>query len=172
SALRCHALGKQLYCWITHHRTDRLLRDLRRKVQRRNAIAVFSLYPQQFAARCQKMNLCCFLKETFCEGSNRFDQVLTAIEDDEELLRTDHVQQFGGCILHLQGKPQRGSDGSRNVTRISQASQVNKMDPIERLRHPVSDGDSNGRLPDPAGTEQGDEPIISNPILDIVENRL
>jgi hypothetical protein len=46
------------------------------------------------------------------------------------------------------------------------------MDPIERFRHPVSDGDSNGRLPDPAGTEQGDEPIISNPILDIVENRL
>jgi hypothetical protein len=57
------------------------------------------------------------------------------------------------------------------MTRISQASEVDKMDPTELLGHRVTDGDSNGRLPDPTGTEQSDEPVISNPILDIVEHR-
>src|ERR1700726_2365462 len=165
-------LHKQLYRRIAQHRVC-LLPGVWRKIERENAIAIFSLHSQQFAPRRQDVNLGRFLEEAVCERSNRVDQVLTAIEDDEQLFRTDRVQQLGSCVPRFQGKPQRSSDSSRNLTRISQASQVNKMDStVELLRHRMTGGDSNGRLPDSTGTEQSDEPIISNPILDIVENRV
>src|SRR4030088_1867517 len=125
---RRDSLHKQLYRRIAQHRVCRL-QGVWWKIEGENAIAIFSLHPQQFATRRQDVHLSRFLKEALCERRDRVDQVLTAIEDDEQLFRTDRVQQLGSCILRFQGKPQRGSDSNRNMMRVSQASQVNKMDP-------------------------------------------
>jgi hypothetical protein len=136
------------------------------KTERETAIAMFPTHSQQFAARRQHVNLGGFLGQALCEWGDCVDQMLTTVKNDEQLFGADRVKQLGGCVHRFQGKPQRGPDSSRNVTRVCQVSQVDKMDRAELLRHGVTDGDRNGRLANSTGTN------MANPILDVVENRV
>ena len=55
---------------------------------------MLALYFQQFATRGQKIDLLGFLVELLGKQRDRLDHVLTAIENDKKLSRTNEVDQF------------------------------------------------------------------------------
>src|SRR5258705_5201403 len=89
---------------------------------------MLALYFQQFATRGQKIDLLGFLVELLGKQRDRLDHVLTAIENDKKLSRTNEVDQLQAGIFRFESKSQRCRDGPRNKARIGKALQVNKMD--------------------------------------------
>ena len=97
-----HALDKELHRRIAKHGIRRLLRIGWRKIEGKDAAAMFALYLQQFTTRGQKMDLLGFLEELLGQRSDRLDHVLTAIENDKQLSRTDEIDQFQAGIVRFQ----------------------------------------------------------------------
>src|ERR1700730_908123 len=116
---------------------------------------MLALYFQQFATRGQKIDLLRFLVELLGDQSDRLDHVLAAIENDEKLSRTNEVDQFQAGIFRFECKSQGCRDSPRNMARIGEAFQVNKIDfPAKLLGGGAANSESNGRLADAAGAKQ------------------
>src|SRR5882757_3907283 len=108
------------------------------------------------------MDLRCFLVELLGHRSDRLDHVLTAIENDKKLSRTNEVDQLQTGVFRFECKSQGCRDSPRNMPRIGKAFQVNKMDIAAKLLGSgAADSQGNGRLADAAGAEQCHEPLIS-----------
>ena len=123
---------------------------------------MLALYFQQFATRGQKMDLLRFLVQLLGNQGDRIDHVLTTIENDKKLLRTNEVDQLQAGIFRFECESQRCRDDPRNMQRIGKALQVNKMDfPAKRLRNGVANSQGNSRLANAAGAEQRYEPLFS-----------
>src|SRR5882757_6398061 len=128
-------------------------------------------YFEQFATRSQKMDLLRFLVELLGKQRDRFDHVLTAIENDKKLLRANEVDQFRAGIFRFECKSQGCRDGAGNVPRIGKALQVNKMDfPGKLVGNDAGNGQGNGRLANTAGAEQCYEPLVSKLVADLADN--
>jgi len=70
-------------------------------------------------------------------------------------LERTRVDQFQACIFRFECKSQGCRDSSRNVPRIGEAFQVNKIDfPTKLLGSGAANSQGNGRLADAAGAEQ------------------
>src|SRR3981189_3952726 len=118
-------------------------------------------YFQQFATRGQKMDLLRFLVELLGKQRDRLDHVLTAIENDKKLSRTNEVDQLQAGIFRFECKSQGCRDSPRNMPRIGKAFQVNKMDfTAKLLGNGVANSGGNGRLANAAGAEQCYKPPI------------
>src|SRR6478672_7054715 len=89
---------------------------------------MLALHFQQFATRGQKMDLRRFLVELLGKQGDRLDHVLTTIENDKQLSRTNEVDQLQPGIFRFECKSQGCRDGPRNMARIGEAFQVNKID--------------------------------------------
>src|SRR6266852_7996509 len=89
---------------------------------------MLALYFQQFATRGQKIDLLRFLVELLGKQRDRLDHVLTAIENDKKLLRTNEVDQLQAGIFRFECKSQGCRNSPRNKARIGKALQVDKMD--------------------------------------------
>ena len=128
---------------------------------------------QRFAARGQKIDLLRFLVELLGKQRDRLDHVLTAIENDKKLSRTNEVDQLQAGVFRFECKSQGCRDSRRNVAPIGKAFQVGKIDiPAEFLGSGTADGQGNGRLANAAGAEQCHEPFSSKLVVDRADHRL
>src|SRR5216683_3655692 len=129
-------------------------------------------YFQQFATRGQKIDLLRFLVELLSKQRDRLDHMLTAIENDKKLSRTNEVDQLQAGIFRFEGKSQRCRDSPRNMARIGKALQVNKMDfPAKLLGSGAANSQGNGCLANAAGAEQCHEPFISKLVANLADHR-
>src|SRR5260221_7284438 len=137
----------------------------------KNPTTMLTPHFQQFATRGQKMALLRFLVQLLGNEGDRLDHVLTAIENDQKLLRTNEVDQFQTGIFRFQRKSQRCRDSPRNMPRIGKAFQVDKMDfPIKLFGNGAANSQGNGRLADAAGAEQCYEPLFSQLVADLADD--
>src|SRR5712675_2870370 len=133
---------------------------------------MLALYFQQFATRGQKIDLLGFLVELLGKQRDRLDHVLTAIENDKKLSRTNEVDQFQAGIFRFECKSQGCRDSPRDLPRIGKAFQVSKMDfPAKLLGSGAANSQGNGRLANAAGAEQGYEPLISKLVANLADDR-
>src|ERR1700738_1767242 len=114
-----------------------------------------------------------FLVELLGHRSDRLDHMLTAIENDKKLSRTNEVDQLQACIFRFECESQGCRDSPRNITRIGEAFQVNKIDFAAKLfGGGAANSAGNGRLANAAGAKQRYEPPISKPVANLPEQRL
>src|SRR5882672_2605371 len=133
---------------------------------------MLALYFQQFATRGQKINLLGFSVQLLGKQRDGLDHVLTAIENDKKLSRTNEVDQLEAGILRFKSKSQGCSDSFRNLTLIGEALQLNKMDfPAKLPGSGAANSQGDGRLANTAGAEQCYEPLISKLAADPVYSR-
>src|SRR6266702_4980448 len=113
------------------------------------------------------------LKELFGDRGDGFNHVLAIIEDDEQLSRTDEIDEFHARRVRLQHKSEGRPDGSHNMIRIGEASEVDEVDiSAEFFGNGVARSDGDGRLADSTGAKQGDEAFGSQSVHDLAEHRL
>src|SRR5258705_13241066 len=93
-----------------------------------NPATMLALYFQRFATRGQNIDLLRFLVELLGERGDRLDHMLTAIENDKELSRTNEVDQLQAGIFRFECKSQGCRNSPRTMARIGEAFQVNKID--------------------------------------------
>src|SRR5882672_6372394 len=116
---------------------------------------MLALYFQWFATRGQKMDLLRFLVQLLGNQGDCVDHMLTAVENDKKLLRTNEVDQLQIGIFRFECKSQVGRDSLRNMPSIGHASQVNKIDiPAKLIGNGAANSQGNGRLANAPGTEQ------------------
>src|ERR1700749_2116001 len=108
------------------------------------------------------------LVESLGKRGDCVDHVLTTIENDKKLSRTNEVDQFQHGIFRFECKSQGCRDGPRNKPRIGDAFQVDKMDlPANLVSTGAANGQGNGGLADAAGAEQRYEPLISKLVANL-----
>src|ERR1700736_2123875 len=133
---------------------------------------MLTLYFQQFSTRGQNMDLFRLPVELLGKRSDGLDHMLTAIENDKKLSRTNEVDQLQVGIFRFEYKSQGCRDSPRNMPRIGKAFQVNKMDiPAKLLGSGAANSQGNGRLANAAGAEQGYEPLISKLVANLADHR-
>src|ERR1700704_5583226 len=133
---------------------------------------MLTLYFQQFATRGQNMDLFRLPVELLGKRGDRLDHMLTAIENDKKLSRTNEVDQLEAGVFRFECKSEGCRDSPRNMMRVGQASQVNKMDfPAKLLGNGAANGQGNGRLANAAGAEQCYEPLVSKLVTDLADGR-
>src|SRR5580704_4239738 len=133
---------------------------------------MLTLYFQQFSTRGQNMDLFRLLVELLGKQSDRLDHMLTAIENDKKLSRTNEFDQLDAGIFRLEWKSQGCRDGPRNIARIGEAFQVYEIDfPAKLLGSGAANSQGNGRLANAAGAEQCYEPLVSKLVVDLPDRR-
>src|SRR6266699_4471281 len=133
---------------------------------------MLTLYFQRFATRGQKIDLLRFPVELLRNQSDRLDHVLTAVENDKKLSRTNEVDQLQAGFFRFECKSHGCRDSSRNVPRIGKAFQVDKMDfAAKLLGNGAANSQGNGRLANAAGAEQCHEPLISKLVANLADDR-
>src|SRR5258706_13615462 len=139
---------------------------------RPNPATMLALNFQQFATRGQKIDLLRFLVELLGKQRDRLDHVLTAIENDKKLSRTNEVDQLQAGIFRFECKSQGCRDSPRNMARIGEAFQVNKMDfPAKLLGSGAANSQGDDSLANTAGAEQRYEPLISKFVANLSDDR-
>src|SRR5258705_4224508 len=133
---------------------------------------MLTLYFQQFSTRGQNMDLFRLPVELLGKRGDRLDHMLTAIENDKKLLRTNEVDQLQAEVFRFERNSQGCRDNPRNMARIGKAFQVNKIDfPAKLLGSGAANSQGNGRLADAAGAEQCHEPLISKLVANLADHR-
>src|SRR6266567_1743074 len=123
---------------------------------------MLALYFQQFSTRGQNMDLFRLPVELLGKRGDRLDYMLTAIENDKKLSRTNEVDQLQAGVFRFECKSQGCSDSPRNMARIGEAFEVYEIDcPAKLLGSGAADSQGNGRLANAAGAEQCYEPLVS-----------
>ncbi|MGY4310738.1 hypothetical protein ACVWW1_000041 [Bradyrhizobium sp. JR3.5] len=147
-----------------------LLGAIRWNIEGKNPAAVLAFDLEQFAARGQEMDMLCSLVQLLGNQCDRLDHVLTAVENDQKLLRTNEVDQLQTGIFRFECKSQRCRDGPRYMPRIGQAFQVDKMHlAVKLLGNRAADSQRNGRFADAAWAEQCYEPCFPQLVADLTD---
>src|ERR1700722_7101381 len=134
---------------------------------------MFALYFQQFPTCGEKMDLSSCLKELLGDRRGCLYHMFAVIEDDEELSRTNEIGELQACFIRFQRKSHGRCDGLNDKIRISNASQVDKIDRSPKPRGQGKAGShSNGGLPDAAWAKKGDEPLLANALLHFAKNEV
>src|SRR6266852_6467296 len=133
---------------------------------------MLTLYFQRFSTRGQNMDLFRLPVELLGKRGDRLDYMLTAIENDKKLSRTNEVDQLQAGVFRFECKSQGRRDSPRNMARIGKAFQVDKTDfPAKLLGSGAANSQGNGRLANAAGAEQGYEPLILKLVADLADDR-
>src|SRR6266852_1433193 len=133
---------------------------------------MLTLYFQQFSTRGQNMDLFRLPVELLGKRGDRLDYMLTAIENDKKLSRTNEVDQLQAGVFRFECNSQGCRDSPRNMARIGKAFQVNKMDiPAKFLGSGAANSQGNGRLANAAGAEQCHEPFVSKLVANLADHR-
>src|ERR1700722_4191164 len=133
---------------------------------------MLTLYFQQFSTRGQHMDLFRLPVELLGKRGDRLDHMLTAIENDKKLSRTNEVDQLQARVFRFEYKSQGCRDSPRNMARIGKAFQVNKRNfPAKLLGSGAANSQGNGRLANAAGAEQCNEPLISKFVANLADHR-
>ena len=94
---------------------------------------MLTLYVQRFSTRGQNVDLFRLPIELLGERGDPLDHMLTAIEDDKKLSRTNEVDQLQARVFRFECNSQGCRDSPRNLVRIGKAFQVNKIDFAAKL---------------------------------------
>src|SRR5258705_13977172 len=132
---------------------------------------MLTLYFQQFATRGQNMDLFRLPVELLGKRGDRLDHMLTAIENDKKLSRTNEVDQLQAGVFRFEGKSEGCRDSPRNMARIGEAFQIYEIDFPSKLLGSGANSQCNGRLANAAGTEQCYEPFISKLVANLADHR-
>src|SRR6266481_6092255 len=133
---------------------------------------MFTLYFQQFSTRGQNVDLFRLPVELLGKRGDHPDHMLTAVENDKKLSRTNEVDQLQAGIVRFECNSQGCRNSPRNMARIGEAFQVNKIDfPAELLGSGAANSQGNGRLADAARAEQCYEPLISKLVANLADDR-
>src|ERR1700733_14147871 len=133
---------------------------------------MLTLYFQQFSTRGQNMDLFRLPVELLGKRGDRLDHMLTAIENDKKLSRTNEVDQLQAGVFRFECKSQGCRDSRRNMARIGKAFQVNEIDfPAKLLGSGAADSQGDGRLANAAGAEQGNESFFSKLVANLADRR-
>src|SRR6476661_5428251 len=133
---------------------------------------MLTLYFQQFSTRGQNMDLFRLPVELLGKRGDRLDHMLTAIENDQKLPRTNEVDQLQAGIFRFECNAQGCRDSPRDMTRIGETFQVNKVDfPAKLFGDGPANSPGNGRLANAARAEQGYEPLISKLVANVPDDR-
>src|ERR1700704_4682997 len=133
---------------------------------------MLTLYFQQFATRGQNMDLFRLPVELLGKRGDRLDHMLTAIENDKKLSRTNEVDQLQAGVFRFECKSQGCRDSPRNMARIGKAFQVSKIDiRAKLLGSGAANSQGNGRLANAAGAEQCHEPLTSKLVANLADDR-
>src|SRR5712671_4913903 len=98
--------------------------------------------------------------------------MLTAIENDKKLSRTNEVDQLQAGVFRFECNSQGCRDSPRNMPRIGKAFQINKIDfPAQLLGSGAANSQGNGRLANAAGAKQCYEPLISKLVANLADHR-
>src|SRR5713101_9931633 len=104
-------------------------------------------YFEQFSTRGQNMDLFRLPVKLLGEQRDRLDHMLTAIENDQKLSRTNKVDQLQAGIFRFECNSQGCRDSPRDMTRIGETFQVNKVDfPATLLGSGAANSQGDGRL--------------------------
>src|ERR1700688_626398 len=108
---------------------------------------MLTLYFQQFSTRGQNMDLFRLPVEPLGKQGDRLDHMLTVIENDKKLSRTNEVDRLQARALRFECNSQGCRDGPRNMARIGEVFQVNKIDfPATLLGGGAANSQGNGGL--------------------------
>src|SRR6266852_3905438 len=133
---------------------------------------MLTLYFQQFSTRGQNMDLFRLPVELLGKRGDRLDHVLTAIENDKKLSRTNEVDQLQAGVFRFECNSQGCRDSPRNMERIGEAFQIYEIDfPAKLLGSGAANSQGNGRLANAAGAEQCHEPLISKLVANLADDR-
>jgi len=98
--------------------------------------------------------------------------MLTAIENDKKLSRANEVDQLQAGVFRFECNSKGCRDSPRNMPRIGEVFQVNKIDlPAKLLGGGVANSGGNGRLANAAGAKQCYKPPISKLVLNLADHR-
>jgi hypothetical protein len=133
---------------------------------------MLTLYFQQFSTRGQNMDLFRLPVELLGKRGDRLDYMLTAIENDKKLSRTNEVDQLQAGVFRFECNSQGCRDSPRNMARIGEAFQIYEIDfPAKLLGSGAANSQGDGRLADAAGAEQCYEPLISKLVGNLADDR-
>src|SRR3954447_2140787 len=133
---------------------------------------MLTLYFQQFSTRSQNMDLFRLPVELLGKRGDRLDHMLTAIENDKKLSRTNEVDQLKAGVFRFDYKSQRCRDSPRNLARIGKTFQVNKVDfPAKLLGGGVANSGGNGRLANAARAKQCYKQPIAKLVVNLADHR-
>src|SRR5258708_3881616 len=98
--------------------------------------------------------------------------MLTVIENDKKLSRTNEANQLQAGIFRFECNSQGCRDSPRDMTRIGETFQVNKVDfPAKLFGSGAANSQGDGRLANAAGAEQCHEPLISQLVANLADDR-
>src|ERR1700676_2965236 len=133
---------------------------------------MLTLYFQQFSTRGQNMDLFRLPVELLGKRGDRLDYMLTAIENDKKLSRTNEVDQLQAGVFRFECKSQGCRDSPPNMPRIGKAFQLNKIDfPAKLLGSGAANSQGNGRLANAAGAKQVYERLLSKLVANLADDR-
>src|SRR6202521_4514731 len=133
---------------------------------------MLTLYVQRFSTRGQNMDLFRLPVELLGKRGDRLDHMLTAIENDQKLPRTNEVDQLQAGIFRFECNSQGRRDSPRNMTRIGETFQVNKVDfPAKLFGGSPANSQGNGCLTNAARAQQRYEPLISKLVANLADDR-
>src|SRR5260370_11898870 len=129
-------------------------------------------FEQEPDARFGFVDLLRFLVELLGKQRDRLDHVLTAIENEKKLSRTNEVDQLHACIFRFECKSQGCRDSRLNMARIGEAFQVNKVDFAAKLfGSGAANSAGNDRLANAARSKQCYEPLVSKLVANLADHR-
>src|SRR5882724_4519990 len=133
---------------------------------------MLALYLQHFATRGQNMDIFRLSVELLGKRGDRLDHMLTVIENDKKLSRTNEADQLQAGIFRFECNSQGCRDSPRDMTRIGETFQVNKVDfPAKLFGSGAANSQGDGRLANAAGAEQCHEPLISQLVTNLADDR-
>ena len=141
--------------------------------ERRNAIDVLALDPQDLAAGCQNRRARTQARERFRQLRRRVDDVFAIVENKEEFSSTDRASDgLGGNLVAAQLQPEDAGDRGRHQTGIRQRGQFDKPTVALKVGEQVArDLQRQRGLPDPTRPRQRHHPIGRQKIPQMLHSR-
>src|SRR3984957_17257716 len=133
---------------------------------------MLTLYVQRFSTRGQNVNIFRLPVELLGKRGDRLDHMLTAIENDQKLPRTNEADQLQAGIFRFECNSQGCRDSPRDIPRIGEPFQLNQVDfPAKLFGGGPANSQGNGRLANAAGADQGYESLISKLVANLADDR-
>ena len=118
-------------------------------------------HSEGFAARSQYMRSPRATKNTLRHRSGRFDNVLAAVQNEENLLVFEKRHQHVGRIFRTNRDAERGGEGARNKRGIAERRQIDEIDAILKSgEREIGDSQRDRRLSNSARSRYRDKSMF------------
>ena len=133
--------------------------------QGRQAINMLAFSAQALPARCQDEVIFCFLEDFLSEDRRRLDDILAAVEHDQNVFLFQELDQRRQGIVGPHCDAEAGSQRTRSKQRVGQRCKIDEADTVfDRVEGAVRNGNRNRRLSDAARTNNRDKSMLCEPL--------